>query len=122
MEGTILGGGGDEVDVMPIVYPRGTVSVSSLGYFSSVDSSYKTSHPSLPLYIRVHCIQEYFNKKGGRNQKYIKSQEEKASHEEQRKKMRVTVQAKLVVGYWELVPMESGADESSGQDTATVTK
>ena len=36
--------------------------------------------------------------------------------------MRVTVREKLVVGYWELVPMESGADNSSEHDTATVTK
>ena len=36
--------------------------------------------------------------------------------------MRVTVLAKLVVGYWELVPMESGSDDSSDQDTAKVTK
>ena len=34
----------------------------------------------------------------------------------------MTVLAKLVVGYWELVPMESGSDNSSDQDTATVTK
>ena len=38
------------------------------------------------------------------------------------KKMRVIVQAKLVVGYWESVPMESGSDNSSEQDTDTVTK
>ena len=36
--------------------------------------------------------------------------------------MRVTVQENLVVGYWELVPMESGADNPSEQDTDTVTK
>ena len=36
--------------------------------------------------------------------------------------MRVTVISKLVVGYWELVPMESGSDNASEQDTATVTK
>ena len=35
--------------------------------------------------------------------------------------MRVIVEKKLVVGYWELVPMESGADNSSDQDTDTVT-
>ena len=34
--------------------------------------------------------------------------------------MRVTVQGKLFVGYWELIPMELGADNSSDQDTATV--
>ena len=29
----MLGGGGDEVSIMPVVSPRGTVSVSSLGSF-----------------------------------------------------------------------------------------
>ena len=32
----------------------------------------------------------------------------------------VIVQAKLVVGYWELIPMESGAGLSAPQDTSTV--
>ena len=36
--------------------------------------------------------------------------------------MRVIIQEKLVVGYWELVPMESGADNSSDYDTSTVIK
>ena len=36
--------------------------------------------------------------------------------------MRVTVQAKLVVGIGELIPMESGADNSADQVTAKVTK
>ena len=36
--------------------------------------------------------------------------------------MRVTVKEKLVVVYWELVPMESGYDDSSEQDTVTATK
>ena len=35
--------------------------------------------------------------------------------------MRVTVRAKLVVGYLELVTMESGDDNSSEQDTSTAT-
>ena len=29
----MIGGGGYEVSIMPVFYPRGTVSVSSLGYF-----------------------------------------------------------------------------------------
>ena len=33
VEGSVLGGGSDEVSVMPIFYPRGMVSVSSLGSF-----------------------------------------------------------------------------------------
>ena len=117
----MLGGGGDEVSVMPVVYPRGRVSISSLGYFSSVGSSSKPRHPSLPLSLGVHCIQEYFNNKRGRKQKYIKPQEEKARHEDKRKQMRVRVQVNLVVGYWELVPMESGSDNVSKKDISTVT-
>ena len=53
----MLGGGGDEIIGMPVVYPRGTVSVSSLGYFLSVGSPSKPSHPSLTIYIVVHHIQ-----------------------------------------------------------------
>ena len=87
----MLGGGGDEISVMPVVYPCGTVSVSSLGYFSSVGSLSKPSNPSLPLSLGVHRIQEYFNKKRGRKRKIITPQEEKASHEEQRYQLRVTV-------------------------------
>ena len=62
--------------------PRGTVSVSSLGYFSSVGSSSKLSHPSLPLFLGAHHIQEYFNKKRVRKRKFIKPQENKSSVEE----------------------------------------
>ena len=32
-EGIVIGGLGDEVSIMPAVYPRGTVSVSSLDFF-----------------------------------------------------------------------------------------
>ena len=41
--------GGDEVSIVHFVFPLVTVSVSSLGYFSSVVSSSKPSYPSLPL-------------------------------------------------------------------------
>ena len=49
VEGTVNFDGGDEVNYVPFVYPRGTVSVSSIGSFSFVGSSSKPSHPSLPL-------------------------------------------------------------------------
>ena len=65
----MLGGGDDEVSVMSVVYPCGTVSVSSLGSFSSVGSSSKSSHPSLPLSLRLHCIKEYFKKKKKKKKK-----------------------------------------------------
>ena len=38
------------------------------------------------------------------------------------KQMGAAVPENLVVGYWKLVPIESGADKSSEQETATVTK
>ena len=66
--------GGEEVNDMPLVYPRGTVSVSSLGSFLSVGSSSKPSYPSLPLSIGAHNIQEYFKRKRGRKRKFIKPQ------------------------------------------------
>ena len=74
-------GGGYEVSIVPFVYSRGTVSVSSLVYFSSVGSSSKPSRPSLPLSLRARHIQEYFNKNRGRKRKFIKPQQEKARHE-----------------------------------------
>ena len=43
-------------------------------------------------------------------------------NEDQRKKMRVKVQSKLVVGYCGLISLESGADNSAEQDTCTFTK
>ena len=49
VEGIVLRGGGDEVSGMPVVYLRGKVSVSLLGYFSPIGSSSKPSNPSLPL-------------------------------------------------------------------------
>ena len=77
--------GGDEVNIVPFVYPRGTVSVSKLGYFSSVGSSSKPSHNSLPLSLGAHQIQEYFKNKRGRRRKFIKPQQEKAVQEERMK-------------------------------------
>ena len=56
----MLGGGGDEFSVIPVAYPRRTVSVSSIDYFLSVGPSYKPSHYYLPLSLGVHHIQEYF--------------------------------------------------------------
>ena len=52
----MLGGGGDEVSIMPVVYPLGTVSFSSIGYFSSVGSSSKPSHPSVPLSLSEYTL------------------------------------------------------------------
>ena len=66
VEGTVLGGGGDEVSITPVVNPHGMVSVSSLCYFSSVGSSSKPYNPSVTLSLGVHHIREYFKKKRGR--------------------------------------------------------
>ena len=74
VEVTVLGDGVEEVSKVPVVYPRGTVSVSSLGYFPSVGYSSKPSHPSFNLSLRAFHIQEYFEKKRGRKQKCIKPQ------------------------------------------------
>ena len=47
--------GGDEASIVPFVYPRGKVSVSSLCYFSLVGSSSYPSHSSLPLSLLKHA-------------------------------------------------------------------
>ena len=78
VEGTMSLDGGDEVSIVTFVYPCGTVSVSSLGYFSYVGSSSKPSHPSLPLSLGSRHIQEYFKNKRGRKRKFIKPHQEKA--------------------------------------------
>ena len=49
LDAKFVGVGGDEVSIMPVIYPCGVVSVSSLGYFSSVGYSSKPSHLSLSL-------------------------------------------------------------------------
>ena len=56
VKGTVLGGEGEDVSIVPVVYPRGTVSVSSLGYFSSVGYYSKPSHPYLPISLRARLI------------------------------------------------------------------
>ena len=56
----------------------------------------------------------------GRKIKFIKPQQEKARHEERMKGDKVVFRAKLVVGYWELSPMESWDELLASQDTATV--
>ena len=91
VEGTVHFDGGDEVNIVPFVYPLGSVSVSPLGSFSSVGSSSKPSHPYLPLSIGAHHIQEYLKKKRGRKRKFIKPQQEKARHEEWMKRDKVLV-------------------------------
>ena len=91
LEWKVLGDGGKVVSVVPFVYTRGTVSVSSLGPFSSVSSSYKTSNPSLPVSLGARHIQEYFNNKKMGKLKFINPQQNKARHEEWMK------QSKLIV-------------------------
>ena len=66
--------GGDEVSIVPYVYPHETVSVSSLIYFLSVGSSSKPSHPSLTLSLGARHIQDYFKKKRRRKRKLINPQ------------------------------------------------
>ena len=100
LEGIVLGDGGEYVIILSIVYPRGTVSVSSLGSFSSVGSSYKPSHPYFPVSLGARHIQEYFSNNSGRKCKPIKPQHEKERQEQRMKRSKVIFQAKLVVGYW----------------------
>ena len=68
----MLGYGDVDASIVPVIYPCGTVSLSSLGYFSSVGSSPKSSHPSFPVSLVSFHIQEYFNNYRERKIKFIK--------------------------------------------------
>ena len=122
MEGTVLGSAGDQVSIMSVVSPHRLVSVSLLGSLLSVGYYFETFHYSFPLSLGARYIQYHFKKKMGRKRKLIKTQQEKAKCEEWRKKMRLEVRAKLVVGFGELIALESVYDNSAQQDIATVTK
>ena len=100
VEGKVIGGGCDEVSIMPVVPPRRKIIVSSICSFLSVGSSSKPYHPSLHIFIGARHIKKYFKKKRVRNRKFINPQEDKAINEERRKQMIVTVRDKLVVGFW----------------------
>ena len=96
-EGAVLGDGGEDISIVPVVYPRGTVSVSSLGSFSFVGYSTKPSHPSLTVSLGARQIQEYFNNTRGRKRKFIKPQQERSRHEDRIKRSKVIVRK---VGCW----------------------
>ena len=61
MDGTVLGGEGDEVSIMSVVYPHTIVRVSTLRYFLSVGSSSEPSFPSLIFSFRELHNQDHFN-------------------------------------------------------------
>ena len=66
VEGTVIGDGGEEFSIVPVVYPCWMVRISSIGYFLSVGYSSKNSNLSLSLSLGSRHIQEYFKKKRGR--------------------------------------------------------
>ena len=92
------GVGGEEVSILPVVYPCETVSVSTLGYFSSIGSSSKTSHSYLTVSLGARHIQYYIKNKRGRKRKFNKPQQDKPMHEKRIIQSTVIVQEKLVVG------------------------
>ena len=52
----MLGDGGEEVSIVPIVSHFRAISVSSIGYFLSVGSSSKPSHPYFLLSLGARHI------------------------------------------------------------------
>ena len=74
----MLGGGGEEVIAMPVVYPRGMVSVSSLSSFLSVGSSSEPYHPSLPLSLSEYTVLKGISRRRGGGSK------NKSSHRRRR--------------------------------------
>ena len=65
-EGTVHLNGGDKVNIVPFVYPRGTVSVSSLGSFLSVGSSSKPLHLPLEILLNAVCSERERQRRMGR--------------------------------------------------------
>ena len=86
----MIGYVGVEVSIVTGVYPRGTVSISSLGYFSSMGSSYKPSHPYFLLSLEECHVQEFSRRRGG-GIVFIKTQPEKAKNKERTKQSKVIV-------------------------------
>ena len=80
----MIGDGGENVTTVPIVYPRGAVSVSSFGYFSSVGSSSKPSHPFF-LSLSYQNTFKIISRIRGGGEKILKPQQEKYRHEERMK-------------------------------------
>ena len=97
--------GGDKVIIVTFVYPCGTVSVSSQGYFLSVGYYSKPPHTSLPLSLGARHMQQYFNNKRGIKRRFIKPEQEKAGNEERMKQFNVILRETFVAGYWELISM-----------------
>ena len=71
VEGAVLGYGDVDASIVPVVYSCGTVSLSSLGSFSYVGSSSKSSHPSFTVSLLSFHIQEYFKNNRERKIKFI---------------------------------------------------
>ena len=80
--GGVLGDGGEEVSIFPVLYPRGTVSVSSLGTFSSVGSSSKRSHPSFFSLSEHATLKSISRRRGVGNENLL-------SHSRRRPVMRI---------------------------------
>ena len=65
----------------------------------------------------MHSFEVHSNESARRNsvplrmEQVIRKQQEKVSSDEQSKQIRAKFQAKAVLGFWELTPMESGADD-----------
>ena len=87
----MVGDGGEEIIIATVIYPHGTVSVSSLGYFSSVGPSSKPSRPYLTISLGSLQMKDYCKNKKGRKRKLIKPQQEKARQEDQMKRRKVIV-------------------------------
>ena len=81
VEETVHFDGGDEVNIVPFVYPRGTVIVSSLGSFLSVGYSSKPSHPSCLSLLEHATFKSISKRRGGENENSL-------SHSRRRPSMR----------------------------------
>ena len=112
--------GGDEVSIMPGVCPLGQLASHHLVIFHML--VFLLNLLVLPfISLLDHAIFKIILRRRGEGG-IINPYQDKVRREEWRNQMRVKVQSNLVVGFGELIPMESGYDTSVEQNTDMVTK
>ena len=70
LEEKVIGDGGEDFIIVPVVYPPGKVSVSPLGYFLPAASSSKNYHHFFPVSLGAQHIQYFSIIRGGKTKIY----------------------------------------------------
>ena len=67
--GEVIGYGGEDVSIVHVVYPRGTVIISSLGSLLYVGSSSKPSNTYFTISLLEHATLKSISRRRGRRNK-----------------------------------------------------